>query len=572
MTVEQWKTIRQKSRTNLLWFCRHILGYEDVSRQVHGPILEALQKFQGGTEVTEPTSNGAWKLMPKSYKSNCNLWELEGSRQNLILYPRGHLKTTIVTFAHTIQWIINYPNIRVCLHTATDKQAKEFLSEIKKHFTSNTEFRMYFPEFCPRIAKNGKTEDFGNQEMFVVPNRTVERKEPTVSTLTLGSIIASGHYDVNKADDLVDKENVKTIDQIETVKQHFSMLDPLVERFNKPVDWPEGKFFNNRSWLDVSGTIYHFNDLHWSIYEDEKEKPAEKKSWHVVHVHPAPNYPLGPTLWDARWPIEEFKKIEEDPARGPEILFSQYFLNPIPAKSGLVESDSEICWIPRSELDNLLPRLTQQVTIDLAGMEGAKKHADTDYTVLNHHGFSRDGRLYINRIVRERFTDPMQVIDLMFQWYRDYPRTVTFKISKDHFARVLMPFLNKEMNKRGIWLPVQACVIDNQISKTQKILGLKPFFISRQIIWCSDVSCGKTAVINEIMRFPKYHDDILDTTIDAMRQEDGSLNMAVVGRPKTIQEVEEQKSPFPKELTWAILQSEQNELDNANGICVVSGW
>lgn len=554
-----------------------MLGYKDVGvlsglseyKRVHSPIFYALQHFKGGHDSVEELSDGRFKLL--GYKPECPFTELEGPRSNLILFARGHLKTSIVTIAHSIQWIINYPDIRIVIHAATDDKGKDFLGAIKRHFTDNQMFRFYFPEFCPKQhPKTGKVEDIGNQQEFTVPNRITPAAEPTVSMLTLGSMVAGGHYEVSKIDDLVDKENIKTVDQIQSVKNHFGALDPLVERFTKPDDWPAEKPFNNRGWQDISGTIYHFNDLHWSIYEAEREKPVEKRSWNVVHVNPAPNYPLGPTLWPQRWPIEEFQKIEQDPAAGPSVLYAQYFLNPIPAKSGLVESEEEICWINRSDLDPLLPRLTQQVTIDLAGMEVSRKHNDTDYTVINHHGFSRDGRIYVNRLWRERFTDPQQVINLMFNIYRDYPRTTVFKISKDHFARVLLPFLTKEMQKRGKFIPVTPVPIDNQVSKTQKILGLKPWFKMRSIYWASDVSCGKTAVINEIMRFPKYHDDILDTVCDSLIQEDGSLNMAVAGRPKTLEEVETQGSPLPLEMTWAMM--EQDRKEEQQQYCLTTGW
>ena len=574
--LETYKRHRQKGRTNLGWLCRQVLGYKDVSQQVHGPILDVLQQFKGGDEeVTAGSQANQFKLVQKSYKPFIPLWQLERPeahphRSNLILYPRGHLKTTIITFAHTIQWILNYTDVLIDLHTAIDKQAKEFLSEIKAPFISNELFRFLYPEFCPRQrTKTGKTEDFGNQEMFRVPNASF-KKEPTICTFTVGSTIASGHYDVTKCDDLVDKENVRTPEQILVVKNHFSMIDPLVQRYNKPEDWPADKKWNGRGWLDLAGTIYDFSDLHYSTVEAEKEKPIEKKSWNVVLVNPAPNYPKGPTLWESRWPVEEFKKIEEDPTAGPAVLYSQYFLNPIPAKSGLVDSEDQIVFIPRGELDSLLPRLAQNVTIDLAGMEPQKKTSDNDYTVINHHGFSRDGRMYINRLWRERFTDPMQVIDLMFEIRKYYPLVRNFRISKDHFARVLMPFMTREMRKRGVFLPVTPIPIDTTVSKVQKIMGLKPWLQMKSIIWAADIPC-KSQIINEIMRFPKYsHDDILDTTVDAMMNEDGSLNMEVVGRAKTAAEVHEQPSPLPQALTWAMLQ--QKEEQEASQYCQITGW
>src|SRR5579872_1499723 len=101
---------RQVLRTDLYKLC-HLLGYKDVDPKVHGPLLDNLQKFKGGTD-TEIRSEVF------QYKPHVPHWQLEGQRDHLFLYPRGHLKTTIISIAHTIQWIINYPNIRVCLSTS----------------------------------------------------------------------------------------------------------------------------------------------------------------------------------------------------------------------------------------------------------------------------------------------------------------------------------------------------------------------------------------------------------------------------------------------------------------------
>jgi hypothetical protein len=149
------------------------------------------------------------------------------------------------------------PNIRILISSGTGDQARGFLRAIKQHFTENEMFRFLFPEFCPQ--KNVK--EFGNQEQFNVCNRTLHTaKEPTFKTCSSESVVSSGHYDVHKNDDLVDKETVKTSEQIATIKRHFAMLDPLLERNQRSAETVK------HGWLDVIGTIYHFNDLHNALY------------------------------------------------------------------------------------------------------------------------------------------------------------------------------------------------------------------------------------------------------------------------------------------------------------------
>src|SRR5580704_3916880 len=58
--------LRQVYRTDLLALCTEVLGYKDVSREVHGPILDALQKFPGGEDVPLRALRTKPRLKPQS--------------------------------------------------------------------------------------------------------------------------------------------------------------------------------------------------------------------------------------------------------------------------------------------------------------------------------------------------------------------------------------------------------------------------------------------------------------------------------------------------------------------------
>jgi len=77
-------TCRQAARTDLLYLCNTLLGYKDVSRLVHGEILDHLQHFKGGTESIDAKGNPI-------YEPAVPIWQLEGERNRLIVFPRGHL-------------------------------------------------------------------------------------------------------------------------------------------------------------------------------------------------------------------------------------------------------------------------------------------------------------------------------------------------------------------------------------------------------------------------------------------------------------------------------------------------
>jgi predicted phage terminase large subunit-like protein len=526
---------RQWGRTNLLFLSRWILGYSDVCSEVHWPLIQQCQKFKGGTDDFEflerPDGIGfRTTRQHPGYRPACSLWELKGPRKALTLYPRGHLKSTICTIAHKIQWVLNYPDVRILLSAATDDQVKKFLVEIKGHFQFNETFRYLYPEYCPQ----GKgIKEFGNQEQFTVPNRKLKRKEPTFSTATIGSVVSSGHYEVVNNDDIVDKENVRTADQMANVISHIGMLGPLVE--TSEIEPYVG-------WMDFTGTRYHFGDAYGMILESERKRKAEglPPLYKVLEQSAIRKGNLfdedAEVIWPARVPISRLREIYNDPMQGPGVLASQYLQNPKPDGTGLVESESQIVFIPRKVMDELRPRWRVGCTVDLAGMEPNRAGGDNDFSVLTPYGHGADGSLYIDRIFRGRFT-PFQVIDYMFRIYKDYPKLRWFKIEKDANARVLLPFLKREMSIRGIHLPILEIQRDNQTSKQQRIKGLQPWFHAGKIRFADDIPC-KIDLINEILGFPKFpHDDILDTLADAQQDGEGGADSGVYSRPVSHQDL-----------------------------------
>lgn len=464
-----------------------------------------MQRFKGGTDEVDNVGH-------VTYTPHVSLWELPlpphvdpaNPRNTLILYPRGHLKTSVITIAHTIQWIINYPNIRILISTATGDQARKMLIEIKGHFQFNRTFRHYFPDYCP-VAK--KAADFGSQEEFTVPNRTFHFKEPSVSTCSVGKVIAGSHYEVIKNSDLVDKENVKTPGEIANVIAHFGYLNPLLERSEIPP---------HNGWIDVEGTRYDFGDLYGRL--------LDSGTYRVV-IRPRPDED---TVWPTRFPVTELQRIEREV--GPYIYSCQYRNQPIPPEGGLCDP-KEIIFIPRPIINQVFPTLRLHCTIDLHGLE--PQRADNDATVLTVHGFDRDGRMYVVDIRHGRFT-PHQVIWHIFDIHARYPHLVDFKIEKDAHARVLLPFLQREASKRQRFPCMVPIKRDTHVSKQQRIRGLQPWFKAGIIRFADDLSC-KTALVLEIMQFPSQsagvHDDILDTLADAMQNQEGGVTDDVIADP-----------------------------------------
>lgn len=510
----------------------------------HQCIVDHCQKFQGRIELLgkkgEPLrwSKYGTPLITHSVP-RVPLWELEGSRDNLLLVSRGHLKTSVHCIAHAIQWILNYPDIRILIATSTEEKAHMIVREMKAHFQFNPRFRYLYPEFCP---PEKKVSDFGSQSEFTVPNRVRRAKEPTVMTAAVGKALASTHHDVIKASDVVTENNVKTPGQIAETTEFFGYLDPLREKYLSKDGHP------NPAWLDIEGTIYDFSDSHQQILD--KIRAGQAPWWKVTHQSCWTDKERTKPLWPERFPVEQLHRIEAQ--IGPVLFASQYELNPITATDGLAKQE-QIKFFPAHLVSELMPRYRIHTTVDLAGMDPT---TDGDSTVFTTAGFDRDGRCDVLSIVKGRFTLD-KVIQFFFAIDQLYPNHVDFKVQKDHFSRTLWPILQREQAKRGRWLNIQMTPVSTRISKQQRIRGLQAWFMQGILRFADNISC-KNDLMLEILRFPKYeHDDILDTLADQMTNRDGHPVSDIYPDPprpvfggKTVQDTFLGFDPLTKEQKW----------------------
>ncbi len=77
--------------------------------------------------------------------------EQDETKERLLLYPRGSFKSTI-DIIDCVQWIINFPDVRILVLTATVDLATAFIGELKNYFVvlaqgELTVFQQLFPQF-----------------------------------------------------------------------------------------------------------------------------------------------------------------------------------------------------------------------------------------------------------------------------------------------------------------------------------------------------------------------------------------------------------------------------------------
>ena len=141
-------------------------------------------------------------------------------------WARAHYKSTIITFAGTIQEVLTDPEVTMCIFAHTSPIAKAFLSQIKLEFESNQKLQNLFPDILwkdPRSEAPRWSIDGG-----IVVKRKSNPKEATIeaSGLVDGQPI-SRHYKRRVYDDVVTPESVSTPQQIEKTNRAVSISDNL---------------------------------------------------------------------------------------------------------------------------------------------------------------------------------------------------------------------------------------------------------------------------------------------------------------------------------------------------------
>jgi len=165
--------LAERGRSSLFFFDKAILGYDKMTEACHGPL--------------------------------CVFVDRNGMRFKLILMPRDHYKTTVVTVGSSMQKAVRNPNERILIANESATNAERMLRIIRQHCESNRVFRALYPEVIPKDSRkvrwNDRELDFIRTEIF---------PEPTFDTIGMTGAVTSRHYSHIVYDDPISEEAVKS--------------------------------------------------------------------------------------------------------------------------------------------------------------------------------------------------------------------------------------------------------------------------------------------------------------------------------------------------------------------------
>jgi predicted phage terminase large subunit-like protein len=395
----------------------------------------------------------------------------------LQLAPRGFGKSTTLTITRAVYEILKNPNIRILIAANTQLQAEVFLREIKAHFERNERLREYFGNFV--------SEDKWDTREIVVAPRTSTAKESTITCVGVGGPVASRHYDLIIADDLVDEENARTETQRERVKTWwYQTLLPCCE--------PEGRIF-------VIGTRYHHLDLYGHLIRNEY---AEK---HQIIPAIASD---GTTPWPEKFSLVW---LEERKRQAGSIIFNAQYQNDTSLMKGHIFREE---WFRFYEQEPDWSTMRFFIGCDPAAtkreaMLSASK-ATTDWWTIVVGGRVRDSagnysdEIYVRDIWRARCTkdEYLQRLRAMNDRYKPVAVMIETVAAQEYLAQDAQKYM-----------PVRR--IQRSTDKIARAYWLQAFFENRQVLLPAKYLVGTNtdwqALMDELLLFPEgEHDDFVD--------------------------------------------------------------
>ena len=186
----------------------------------------------------------------------------------LDVWAREHFKSTIITIAETIQYILKNPDHAVGIFSYVRPVSKKFLGSIMDVFQNEKMLKVCFPDV---VYEDCEKQTQWSKDDGLILRRKTTRKEPTLSAWGLVEGMPTGlHFERRVYDDISTEDIAESPDMMEKVKTKFDSSQ------NIGTDGGTHR---------VIGTYYHHNDP--LTYIRGKKKLGSDEPQYVYRFKPA---------------------------------------------------------------------------------------------------------------------------------------------------------------------------------------------------------------------------------------------------------------------------------------------
>lgn len=444
--------LRRRAKSDLFFFSYGILGYDLLSPRLHGHLCRWLERTRR-------------------------------TQYRVLLLPRGHYKSTVLTIAGSAQmalpndagvqehpWSLG-PNLKLLLAHENRESASRFLYEISEAFLRKPLMLALFPECIPdrRRQRINKWE-------LELP-RTSHSKEPTFDTIGAGGAAQGRHYNRLVLDDLIGEAARESTTVMTTVLNWFDNSTSLLTR-------PKLDGF------DIIGTRWSFKD----VYQHAMEMYGVDKELSVLRCMTEDEVPDGIAAAYLRGAEENGEPIfpEEFPPeflnrlkKNPMVYAAQYANNPL--ESGLTEFDTgwlkyynkrgAYLYIFDGEGTRRVDVFDLDRVILIDPSMGERNESDESGLVVT--GTDSSGNIYILETIKERLKPP-DLMDALFGLYFKWsPRCISFEDVV--FSGLFAYWFDEKCREMGVTPTIYRYKPGGKRSKRARILGMGNYFADGRV-------------------------------------------------------------------------------------------
>lgn len=395
------------------------------------------------------------------------------SRRKLVLFPRNHLKSSVITKGWSIQQALVNPDIRILIASDTWDNASKFLRSIEK-FLIQSPLNVFFGNFV---------SDHWTQDEATIRQRKQILDAPTWATTGIEKEQTSQHYDLIILDDLVARDNCGSKELRDKVKQYY----------RDSLDWlePGGQ-------IVVVGTRWHQDDLYSLLLE-----PGS--GFDVLHRQAYTDESRTAVIFPEKFSLEYLEQLRKPISQGGKGNYefaSQYLNNPIDSEA----ADFKVDWIKYYAPGSAHPA-SLYLTIDPA----ISLSRDADYTAMLVAGQFEDKRIRVVDYLHERLV-PSDLVDRIFGLVEKW-RLHRVGIETFAFQKTLKYEIQRQQRERNIFFSIDELGKRHSgrgeppLSKEARIRRLQPYFEQGLI----EIRHDMQNLVDELLAFPRgKHDDLID--------------------------------------------------------------
>ena len=400
---------------------------------------------------------------------------------HLDLWAREHYKSTIITFAKSIQDLLKDPdNTLIGIFSHTRPIAKGFLDQIKRELETNEYLKNLFPDVL--YQNPGSEAPKWSLDHGIIVKRKTNPKEASVEAWgVVDGQPTSKHFTIQVYDDVVTRESVTTPEQIKKVNGAWELSLNLGAQGGR---------------TRYIGTRYHINDTYRMMIDRGSVKPR---------IYPATSNGKmdGEPVFLS---LEDLLKKRRD--MGPYTFGTQMLQDPVADKSMGFKDE----WLKYYKVLGETNKWNKYLLVDPA----SKKKTTSDYTVMVVIGLAPDGNYYLIDGVRDRLNLTQRATKL-FDFHRKHnPKAVGYE---EYGAQADVEHIEYEMEQKNYRFNITrlggGMAKEDRIKRLVPIFEQKRFYLPEQLHFVDYQAVVKdfvkSFVVDEYLAFPVcVNDDMMD--------------------------------------------------------------